>query len=147
MDEPQLLVEASPDRAAVGFLETQITEFNFDTTGIRDGSELGIFVREEGEILAGVSGWTWGGCLYVQHLWVHESLRGRGTGGRLMDAAEAEAVARGCSQALLETHSFQAPGFYAARGYETIGTAVDYPVGHAQYYLRKFLMAGAEAGR
>lgn len=139
MDEVELTVEASPDPTAVGFLESRINEFNFEVTNIRDGRDLAIFVREAGEIVAGVSGWTWGGCLYVQYLWVHEQMRGKGLGSRLMDAAESEAVARGCVQALLETHSFQAPEFYARRGYENIGTAVDYPRGHAQYYLRKLL--------
>lgn len=142
MDEPRLVVEASPDPGSVSFLESRINEFNFDTTGIRDGRELAIFVREEGEIVAGVSGWTWGGCLYIQHLWVHESERGSGLGSRLMDAAEAEAADRGCFQALLETHSFQAPEFYARRGYEPIGTASDYPRGHAQHYMRKPLGEG-----
>jgi ribosomal protein S18 acetylase RimI-like enzyme len=139
MDEPELAVESAPDAQDVAFLESRINEFNFETTGIRDGLGLAIFVRESDAIVAGVSGWTWGKCLYVQYLWVRESQRERGLGGRLLRAAETEAVARGCVQALLETHSFQAPAFYAARGYETIGTATDYPAGHAQYYLRKFL--------
>jgi GNAT superfamily N-acetyltransferase len=139
VDEPEFVIESSPDPRAVRLLQSRINDYNFDVTGIRDGRELAIFVRDGEEITAGIAGWTWGGCLYIESLWVEESLRGGGIGSRLLGAAETEAAARGCFQALLETHSFQAPDFYARRGYEPIGMAVDYPKGHAQHYLRKRL--------
>ena len=64
-------------------------------------------------------------------------MRGRGLGGRLLAAAEQEAVRRGCVGALLDPHDFQAPAFYYKHGYELFGTLTDLPPGHVRYYLAK----------
>jgi hypothetical protein len=60
-------------------LNQEISAFNVAATGLADGALLGIAVREEGGALrAGLSGWTWGGCGYIEFLWVREDQRGRG---------------------------------------------------------------------
>ncbi len=134
------IIEDHPEPGDVAFLEEQINEYNFAATGYRDGRDLGIFVRDDsGAIVAGLWGWTWGGCLQVQFLWVQESRRKLGEGSELLAAAEHEARRRGCVVAVVDTHSFQAPGFYPRFGYERIGTVEGYPRGHAQHYFRKDL--------
>jgi ribosomal protein S18 acetylase RimI-like enzyme len=62
-----------------------------------------------------------------------------GYGTALIEAAEREAFARGCTQIVLSTHSFQAPRLYERLGFEIIGTHFDYPRGHQKHYLRKEL--------
>jgi GNAT superfamily N-acetyltransferase len=49
------------------------------------------------------------------------SLRGRGLATRLIAAAGAEAVARGCSQTVHFTYAFQARALYERNGYELTG--------------------------
>ena len=44
---------------------------------------------------------------------------------------------RGAFGATLETHSFQAPEFYAKLGYSVFGRIDDYPPGHAKLFLSK----------
>jgi GNAT superfamily N-acetyltransferase len=133
------VVEDSLNEGAVQFLENQIYRYNVATTGIEDGRMLSIILRDDGGIAAGLYGFTWGGVLEVKVLWVREELRSQGHGTSLLAAAEDEAIRRGCSQAILDTHSFQAPDFYQRRGYDVYGVVDGYPAGHSKYFLRKRL--------
>ena len=72
-------------------LNEEINAFNVAATGLADGALLGIAAREDGgALVAGLFGWTWGGCGYIEVLWVRADQRGRGLGTRLLAAAERE---------------------------------------------------------
>jgi ribosomal protein S18 acetylase RimI-like enzyme len=126
-------------------LRERIHEYNVEVTGIADWRWLGAEVRDTaGELMAGLVGWTWGGCGYVEDLWVRADRRRSGLGGRLLASAEAEAMARGCSRMALSTHSFQAPAFYRSRGYVEVGRVDDYyPPGFGEYLFVRELTLGA----
>lgn len=130
--------DEDPDLAAR--LDEEIYAFNVEATGLADGRMLTIrIIDDDGALVAGLSGWTWGGTGYVNVLWVAEAQRAQGLGTALMNAAEAEAKARGCIAMVLSSHSFQAPEFHVRRGYVETGRTPDYPSGHAQIHLRKEL--------
>jgi ribosomal protein S18 acetylase RimI-like enzyme len=136
----QFVINHHPSAQDLAFLEDQIIAFNCATTGYQDGKMLSVFVRnEKEEIIAGISGFTWGGYCKVEWLWVHADWRRQGYGKELLLAVEAEARARGCRQIVVDTHSFQAPGFYQKLGFEIIGLAQDCPQGHQSIYLQKSL--------
>jgi GNAT superfamily N-acetyltransferase len=121
-------------------LDKEINAFNAAVTGYADGRPLCIAVRDDsGDLLAGLSGWTWGGCGSIELLWVRSDRRGSGLGARLLAAAEEEIARRGCDQVALSTHSFQAPGFYARFGYQECGRTPGYPRGHDSIHLVKRL--------
>jgi GNAT superfamily N-acetyltransferase len=61
------------------------------------------------------------------------------TSAVLLAAAEAEIRRRGCDRVALNTHSFQAPGFYARFGYTECGRTPGYPHGHDDIHLVKQL--------
>jgi GNAT superfamily N-acetyltransferase len=124
------------------FLADRIYEFNTEATGYSDGRLLAACVRTEaGEIIAGFNGHTWGGCCELSHVWVHQQHRGRGLGTLLLRCAEAEAIARGCVQIVLATHSFQAPGFYERMGYQRKYAIEGRPQGHSNIIYAKALQS------
>jgi GNAT superfamily N-acetyltransferase len=79
------------------------------------------------------------GWLYIELMWLPEALRGQGLGSALLADAEAEALERGCAHAHLDVYSFQAEGFFRARGYREFGALASYPPGHVRRFLEKAL--------
>ena len=138
--DPQFEIDDEPSKADIAELEERLNDFNFETTGIRDGRELAIFERDDaGRMIAGIYGWTWGGTCEIDTLWLDESQRRTGKGSAMLRAVEDEARSRGCAQVLLGSHGFQAPGFYLKQGYELIATVEDYPRGSTDNWFRKRL--------
>ena len=84
--------------------------------------------------LVGVISWEW---LFIEALWVGDSLRGQGVGRHLMQRAEAHALAGGCHSAWLDT--FQARPFYEALGYEVFGELDRFPGSQSHYFMRRRL--------
>jgi GNAT superfamily N-acetyltransferase len=139
--EPELRIEDDPKPEQMMELQDRLYEFNDAVTAkADDGRYLTIFVRDEaGELRGGLLGWTWAGTLGIETLWVRDSERRRGLGTRLLAAAEAEAVRRGCHQAFVQTHSFQAPDFYPRRGWQTLAEVPGYPGDTTRMLFRKAL--------
>lgn len=135
-----IVFQETPSQAEIDQLKNAIDAFNYDATGFRDGRMLTAFLRDDaGALVAGISGFTWGGYAKVEYLWIAESHRRAGLGRRLLGAAEDEARARGCALLVLDTHDFQAPGFYAKLGYEPCGRVEDIPRGSGQTWFKKSL--------
>jgi GNAT superfamily N-acetyltransferase len=135
-----MILDDAPSEADVRFVEEQLVAYNIGVTGYNDYRPLAVFARDDaGTIRAGLTGFTWGGALKIEYLWVHEQLRGQGYGSRLMLAAEQEALRRGCKLAVVDTHSFQGPHFYPKLGYVQCGLVEDWPAGHTDTTFRKVL--------
>ncbi len=128
-------------------LSDLINEFNVEATGFDDGRALSVSRRgPDGSLEAGLTGWTWGGCGYIQFLWVRADVRRAGLGSELLAAAETEAIARGCSQVVVSSHTFQAPDFYRRHGYTEYARTEEYPRGHAEVHLIKNIPPGHSRG-
>jgi GNAT superfamily N-acetyltransferase len=134
----KLPLENQPNSSDIQFLEERIHDFNVQATGISDGALFGVFLRgTDGAVIGGADGWTWGGTCYIRHLFVPAPIRKQGHGARLMARIEEEAKVRQCEQIVLETHDFQAPGFYRKLGFRLIATIDEYPRGHQQLKFMK----------
>ena len=133
-------VTEAPSEAEVALIEDGLTAYNaaFGATAAR--RPLSVLVRDgAGAALGGATGYTDRGWLYLDCFWLPESLRQGGWGSRVLAAAEAEGLRRGCRGARLFTYSFQARGFYEKHGYTVFGILDDFPPGHSQIWLRKTL--------
>jgi len=105
-----------------------------------DWVPLALYARNaEGTIIAGLTGSTYWGYLYVGRLWTNPQFRQAGLGSRLLADAEQEARRRGCHSVHLMTGSFNALPFYQKRGYTVFGELTDMPPGHTQYFMTKKL--------
>lgn len=134
----EITAEPSPqDLACVG---EGLTAFNDSDVGASGRKTLAVFVRDDaGAIVAGISGYTAWGWLYGQWLWVDERLRGRRIAAAMLDAAEREAVARGCQAVWIDTFNPIAAKVYQRQGYQPFGTLPDFPVGRSRIFLQKKL--------
>lgn len=130
------IVERPSDPVSVNDLAERLYAFNAAATGYHNGADLDFMIEEAGEMIAGLSGYTWGGIAKVKILWVEDDHRHRGLGSALLKHAIAVAAARGCRHMFLTTHSFQAPHFYKRHGFEEIAVVPDKPVGHAEHVMR-----------
>lgn len=111
------------------------------TEGTPAARELTVRVVDEAdELVAGVSGWTWGVAAGIGMTWVREDARGSGLGERLLADFETEARARGCTHVFVTSFTFQAPGFYEKQGYREIFRWQGVPTADADdVHLRKEL--------
>ena len=138
MADTIITLEEQPSAEDTRAVVTGLVAYNDSQAEPEGAARLVLLVRDgDGTIRGGLLGYTHWNWLFVGHLWVHESLREQGLGHELLARAEAEAAARGCRNAHLDTFSFQARGFYESLGYEVFGTLDDYPPGHRRYFLQK----------
>ncbi len=141
-DELILTSEPHPSEPDVRVVREGLLAFNVKHVGrAPQPASVNLFLRDgSGRVVGGLlGGWRWG-WLYIDKLWVDESYRQRGCGSRLLQAAEAEAIAAGCQDAVLETFSFQARGFYEKHGYQVYATLKGFPPDHHQLFFHKRLV-------
>ena len=131
-----------PDESTRKAILDPLIAYNETRTGRNDYRPLILAIEDaQGQVIGGLWGRTAYDWLFIELLFVPESLRGRGVGAELMRRAETEAVNRGCHDAWLDTFEFQARGFYERLGYICFGELRDYPVGSARYFLKKALVS------
>jgi GNAT superfamily N-acetyltransferase len=135
-----VMVESNPLVDDSDYIRGQLLSFNAKHVGSDNHESLSVFAKDSrGNLVAGLLGGTYWNWLHIDFLWVHESLRKKGIGAELLNAAETEARERGCGHAHVETHDFQSPAFYLKHGYEVFANLDDLPLGHRKVFLKKAL--------
>ena len=128
-----------PAQEQAGEIERGLDEYNADLACSRSTTRVRAVFAESGRVVAGLDSVVYWGKLHVRLLWVHPDHRSRGLGSRLMDWAEQRGRELDCVSVMVNTMSFQAPGFYARRGYRTLGLSTGYEGGTSRHYFEKTL--------
>lgn len=119
-------------------LSKNIRAYNNSIVGESNSKPITLVIKDDSDkIIAGLSGRTSRGWLFVEVLWVEESLREKDLGTELLKRAEVESKNRGCDFAYVVTFSFQALGFYEKQGYKKFGELENFPKGHSRYFMMK----------
>jgi len=143
MDEQEELAlqfQAQPNAADARVVAEGHQEVLAAQVGSRRREPFALILRRKGGTVAGgLLGKVLFDDLHIDQVWLHESIRGRGYGRRLMEEAEAHAAGEGCRRAFLNTMSTEALSFFEHVGYYEIGRIANFPVGRTVFFLRKDL--------
>jgi GNAT superfamily N-acetyltransferase len=137
--QPVLTLSSNPEPEARAIIGDGLNAYNDAIVGYADRMPLTVKVTdpETGAVIGGISGGTSLGLLFVDLVFLPDSVRGQDVGSRMMEMAEDEARRRGCRAGMLYTISFQAPGFYRKLGWRVFGEIPCDPPGTSRFFLTK----------
>lgn len=94
---------------------------------------------EKGEIIGGITATGFWQHLHIDFLWVDPAARGQRIAEQLMQQLEGYARRKNYRLMVVDTFSFQAPGFYIKQGFQEFGAVKNHPKGQSQHYFEKRL--------
>ncbi len=137
---PEFELTASPSPEELAAITDALSAFNTGDVGPSDRRPLAVLIRDtDGKVTGGLSGFTAWGWLFIQMLYIPDTLRGTGLAGEILAKAEDEARTRGCRGAWIDTFSPLALRAYLRQGYEVFGELQDFPEGRTRSFLHKNL--------
>ncbi|WP_349741085.1 GNAT family N-acetyltransferase [Roseateles cavernae] len=102
-----------------------------------DAADIACALYEGEDLVAGAWGRTEFQRLYISYLWVRDADRGQGLGGDCLRQLEAQALRRGCVDALIETLLDEVAEIYEHLGYACIAHVHDFVPGFTRHTLLK----------
>jgi GNAT superfamily N-acetyltransferase len=138
MNNPTIIFDPYASDSLRNIVQSIVVNHNVARTGQDEWYPVAFFLRDENsEVLGGLLGDIWAAWLHIRTLAVAAPARGYGFGKELLQRAELYAVERGCTDAFLDTFSFQARPFYEKLGYRVFGMLENHPAGHQHYFMTK----------
>jgi len=130
----------NPDQDLIDFLDKKIVDFNWENWEVQERKPIAVQIKnDQGKVIAGAAGRTFGNWLQLNTLWVCDKLRGQNIGSDILKSFELAGKNRGCTKCLLDTLNFQAMPFYEKHGYETQWVQENYPKTGCKYFMTKTL--------
>jgi GNAT superfamily N-acetyltransferase len=139
-DKIMLELSTAPSDEEMAAVLSALSAFNTEDVGPSQRQHIAVLIRdEEGKVAGGLVGYTAWGWLFTQNLVVPETHRGQGVAGKMLAMAEAEALARGCHGAWIDTFNPVALKAYQRQGYAIFGELPEFPKGRTRTFLKKML--------
>lgn len=134
----QISYEPNPSSEEIQLLNNGISEQAIQKKGMKPLAFAAFFIRDEsGKMIGGCNTCNLYGCLYIDQLWLHEPLRGKGYGRQLMERVEALAKESGCYFMAVNTFDWEALDFYKKLGFYVEFERKGYEKNSTFYFLRK----------
>jgi GNAT superfamily N-acetyltransferase len=142
LNNPTIVFDPYATADVRDIVQALVDNYNIAITGQAEWYPVAFFLKDEnGEVLGGLLGDVWAAWLHIRTLAVAAPARGHGFAREMMHRAELYAIDRGCTDAFLDTFSFQARPFYEKLGYRVFGRLENHPAGHQHYFMTKRLNA------
>lgn len=133
-----LTYDENPSSDDTKVLWEGISEHAKQVRDLDPGRAFAFFIKDDArQIKGGCSGYMYYGCLYIDLLWVDESLRNQGYGKQLMQQAENLAKECKCRFLTVNTMDFEALDFYKKLGFIVEFMLDDFDKHSIFYFLRK----------
>src|ERR1700712_4473323 len=141
MSRPDLTLTDAPTDADQAVISSGLADYNTEKAGYRDWRPLAALLRDPqtGATLGGMIGRTSYGLLFIDLVYLPETMRGQDIGSKLLGMMEQEGAQRGCKSAFLYTITYQAPAFYERHGWIEFGRIACDPPGAARVFMTKTL--------
>ncbi len=136
---PDITVTDAPSAEARAAIGDGLTRYNAEQAGYWDPRPLAVVVSDSDthQPIGGLIGRTSLGLCFIDLVFLPDRVRGRDVGRTMMQRAPEEAGRRRCRAIVLDTISFQAPGFYEKLGYRRFGTIDCDPPGTSRIFFVK----------
>lgn len=127
-----------PEEGELQILGDGIAQYAKQQRGHEPIEPFAFFIRDEkSQVVGGCNGNIGYGWVYVDQLWVNESLRGQGYGTKLMQAVERLAREKDCISAAVNTMDWEALDFYKKLGFKVEFERHGLARNSIYYFLRK----------
>lgn len=114
----EISFESNPKAHDIEILADGIKAYAKEKKALTPWDYFAFFIRDQdNNVMGGCDGNTLYGCLYIDQLWVSETIRHAGWGSKLVNAALDYGKKRGCTFANVDTMDWEALDFYQKLGF------------------------------
>ncbi len=138
-DEIYIIYDDCPHQENTDLLTNSLSKIATQKKSMPPIRDYAFFLMQNDQIMGGICGCIYYGCLYIDELWIDSSLRGCGFGTQLINRVVELAMDKKCLFCTVNTMDWEAKDFYLKLGFEIEFVRRGYLHNSTMYMLRKNL--------